>query len=77
MRFNVDAFPEQTFQGLVSQVRLEPITEQNVVTYTTIIRTDNPELKLRPGMTANVSVLVAHSDDVLKVPNAALRFHPP
>ena len=76
-RFTVDAFPDFTFRGRVAQVRLEPIVEQGVVTYTTIIRTDNPDLKLRPGMTANVSVLVAKSDDALKVPNAALRFRPP
>jgi len=75
--FTVDAFPDLTFQGSVSQVRLEPITEQNVVTYTTVIRTQNKELKLRPGMTANVSVRVASRDNVLKVPNAALRFRPP
>ena len=60
----------------MAQVRLEPITEQNVVTYTTVIHTDNPELRLRPGMTANVSVLVAQKDDVLQVPTAALRFQP-
>ena len=75
-RFTVDAFPDFPFRGQVAQVRLEPIVEQGVVTYTTIIRTQNPDLKLRPGMTANVSVLVARSDDALKVPNAALRFRP-
>jgi len=75
--FTVDAFPDVTFNGHVAQVRLEPITEQGVVTYTIVIRTENPDLKLRPGMTANVSVLVASRDDVLKVPNAALRFRPP
>jgi len=72
--FTVDAFPDQNFAGLVSQVRLEPIVEQNVVTYTTVIRTENPALQLRPGMTANVSVEVAKRDDVLRVPNSALRF---
>jgi len=75
--FTVDAFPDHTFEGRVSQVRLEPIIEQNVVTYTTVIHTDNPELRLRPGMTANVSVRVAMKDDVLQVPAAALRFRPP
>ncbi len=75
-RFTVDAFPEETFEGRVQQVRLEPIVEQGVVTYTTVIQTQNPELKLRPGMTANVSVLVARRDDVIKVPMAALRFRP-
>jgi HlyD family secretion protein len=76
-RFTVDAFPDLTFRGSVAQVRLEPIVEQGVVTYTTVIHTDNPDLKLRPGMTANVSVLVAQRDDALKVQNAALRFRPP
>jgi len=76
VNFTVDAFPEQRFRGLVSQVRLEPIVEQNVVTYTTVIRTENSELKLRPGMTANVSVQVASLDSVLLVPNSALRFRP-
>lgn len=75
--FTVDAFPDQTFAGTVSQVRLEPITEQNVTTYTTVIGTRNPELRLRPGMTANVAVEVGGRQDVIKVPNAALRFRPP
>ncbi len=75
--FTVDAFPDATFHGQVQQVRLEPIIEQNVVTYTTVIQARNPDLKLRPGMTANVTVLVSRRDDVLKVPNAALRFKPP
>jgi HlyD family secretion protein len=75
--FTVDAFPDMTFEGQVTQVRLEPIVEQNVVTYTTVIRTGNPALKLRPGMTANVTVRTARRDDVLKVPAAALRFRPP
>jgi HlyD family secretion protein len=74
--FTVDAFPDDKFQGQVSVVRLEPIVEQGVVTYTTVIRTQNPELKLRPGMTANVTVLVARHDDALKIPAAALRFRP-
>ena len=75
--FTVDAFPDDKFHGEVSVVRLEPIVEQGVVTYTTVIRTQNPELKLRPGMTANVTVLVARHEDVLKIPAAALRFRPP
>jgi HlyD family secretion protein len=74
--FTVDAFPDATFEGNVAQVRLEPITDQGVVTYTTVIGARNPELKLRPGMTANVSVLIERRDDVLKVPAAALRFRP-
>ena len=74
--FNVDAFPDQDFEGKVSQVRLEPITDQNVVTYTTVIETRNDQLRLRPGMTANVVVQVESKHGVLKVPNAALRFRP-
>jgi len=75
--FSVDAFPDYTFRGVVSVVRLEPIVDQGVVTYTTVIATGNPGLRLRPGMTANVTVLVARHDDVLKIPAAALRFRPP
>ncbi len=75
--FTVDAFPEDTFEGTVRQVRLEPLTEQNVVTYTTVIDVANPQLKLKPGMTANVTIRIEKKDDVLRVPNAALRFRPP
>jgi HlyD family secretion protein len=74
--FSVDAFPNQTFHGKVIQVRNAPITVQNVVTYDTVIGVSNPDLKLKPGMTANVSIVVSHRDDVLKVSNAALRFRP-
>ena len=75
--FTVDAFPMQTFHGKVVQVRNAPITVQNVVTYDTVIGVSNPDLKLKPGMTANVSIIVAHKDDVLQIKNAALRFRPP
>jgi HlyD family secretion protein len=75
--FTVDAFPMQTFHGKVVQVRNAPITVQNVVTYDTVIGVSNPELKLKPGMTANVSIIVAHHDDVLQIKNAALRYRPP
>src|SRR3954454_16486844 len=75
--FTVDAFPAQTFHGKVVQVRNEPITVQNVVTYDTVIGVGNPDLKLKPGMTANVSIVAAHRDDVLKIPNAALRVRLP
>ena len=68
--FTVDAFPDLPFRGAVTQVRLEPIVEQGVVTYTTVIRTQNRDLRLRPGMTANVTVMVAEKSDVLKVPSA-------
>jgi HlyD family secretion protein len=74
--FTVDAFPQTTFRGKVTEIRNAPITIQNVVTYDVVIQVKNPELKLRPGMTANASVLVAHRDNVLKIPNAALRFRP-
>jgi HlyD family secretion protein len=74
--FRVDAYPARTFHGTVSQVRLEPKTEQNVVSYTTMIDVPNEDLKLKPGMTANVTVETAANQDVLKVPNAALRFRP-
>lgn len=75
--FTVDAFPYETFHGKVVQVRNAPITVQNVVTYDTVISVDNPELKLKPGMTANVSIVLARRHDVVRVPNAALRFRPP
>src|SRR5438067_411567 len=74
--FTVDAFPMQTFHGKVVQVRNAPITVQNVVTYDTVIGVSNPDLKLKPGMTANVSIVVAHRDDVLQIKNAALRYRP-
>jgi len=74
--FTVDAFPDREFEGRVTQVRLEPIDDQNVVTYTTVIRTSNPDGRLRPGMTANVTVQIERRDGVLRVPNAALRFRP-
>jgi HlyD family secretion protein len=75
--FTVDAFPLQTFQGKVVQVRNAPITVQNVVTYDTVIGVSNPDLKLKPGMTANVAIIVAHKVDVLQIKNAALRYRPP
>jgi HlyD family secretion protein len=75
--FTVDAFPMQTFRGKVVQVRNAPITVQNVVTYDTVIGVSNPDLKLKPGMTANVSIVIAYEDDVLQIKNAALRYRPP
>jgi HlyD family secretion protein len=74
--FTVDAFPNRTFQGKVVQVRNAPTTVQNVVTYDTVIGVNNAELKLKPGMTANVSIIIEHKDDVLKLSNAALRYRP-
>jgi HlyD family secretion protein len=75
--FSVDAFPGRTFRGSVSQVRYAPVTNQNVVTYTTIVDVSNPDLKLRPGMTATASIITAQRNQALKIPNAALRFRPP
>jgi HlyD family secretion protein len=74
--FTVDAFPDQKFQGRLEQVRLQPVTTQNVVTYNTIITVDNSQLKLMPGMTATVSVIVRSRSNVLRVPTSALRFRP-
>jgi HlyD family secretion protein len=74
--FTVDAFPADTFTGRISQIRLAPQAMQNVVTYTAVIDVPNPELKLRPGMTANVTATVAERNDVLVVPASALRFRP-
>lgn len=75
--FKVDAFPKELFKGTVSQLRMNPTTVQNVVTYDAIIDFANPELKLFPGMTAYVTIPVATAENVVKVPNAALRFQPP
>ncbi len=74
--FTVDAYPDTVFAGKVSEVRNAPTTVSNVVTYDVIINVDNPQLKLKPGMTANVSITVETRHDVLRVPNAALRFKP-
>jgi HlyD family secretion protein len=74
--FRVDAYPDDQFLGTVRQVRLQPVVEQNVVSYTTIISVPNPELKLRPGMTATVTVEIARADDTLRVPTGAFRFRP-
>src|SRR5436190_2196009 len=74
--FTVDAFPTQTFHGKVVQVRNAPITVQNVVTYDTVIGVSNPDLKLKPGMTANVSIIAARKDNVFQIKNAALRYRP-
>jgi len=74
--FTVDAYRSDVFSGKISEVRLEPQTVQNVVTYGVIIGVENPQLKLKPGMTANLTMVVDEHDDVLTVPNAALRFTP-
>ena len=74
--FRVDAYPADTFMGTVSQVRLNPTTEQNVVSYITMIDVPNPDMKLKPGMTANVTIQIASSENVLRVPTSALKFRP-
>lgn len=76
-RFRVDAYPKHFFEGTVTQVRNAPISIQNVVTYDVVITVDNRELKLKPGMTANVTIVTAQKDDPLRVPNGALRFRMP
>ena len=76
VHFTVDAFPERTFQAKVAQIRLNATVNQNVVTYPVIVVVDNPDEKLRPSMTANITVDVATDHDVLRIPNAALRFKP-
>jgi HlyD family secretion protein len=77
VNFTVDAFPNRTFRGSVTQVRNAPKNTSNVITYDTIINVDNHDLKLRPGMTANVSIIVARRDGTIRVPNAALRVRMP
>ena len=76
VEFTVDAYSDTTFKGKVFQVRNAPITVQNVVTYDVVIQVGNPEFKLKPGMTANVSIIISTKKGVLKIPNAALRFRP-
>ena len=77
VNFTVDAFPYRTFHGKVSQIRYGALTNQNVVNYDCVIAVDNSDLKLLPGMTASISIVIAERDNVAKVPNAALRFRPP
>ena len=76
-KFSVDAYPNRQYEGLVSQIRLQPTTVQNVVTYTVMIDLENPDLSLLPGMTANITVEVQNAHDVFKVAAAALKFVPP
>jgi HlyD family secretion protein len=76
VRFTVDAFPERRFEGKVNQIRLNPLTVQNVVTYNVVVAVSNPDLALMPGMTAYLSIVVDQRSNALLVPNAALRFRP-
>jgi HlyD family secretion protein len=72
----VDAYPDTNFIGRVSEIRNAPITVQNVVTYDVVVKVDNPDLKLKPGMTANVSIVLADKKGVLRISNAVFRFRP-
>ena len=74
--FTVDAYPGEEFEGTVSQVRLEPVVTQNVVTYATVVDAPNPDLRLKPGMTATIALEIARREDILRIPNTALRFRP-
>ena len=74
VEFTVDAYPLDTFKGIISQVRAQPVTSNNVVTYYAIVDTPNPDQKLKPGMTANITIFVNKKDDILRIPNSALRF---
>jgi HlyD family secretion protein len=76
VKFSVDAFPGKDYDGKIQQMRLNPVTVQNVVTYNVVIDVDNPEQKLKPGMTANLTITIDERNNVLKVPNSALRFVP-
>jgi HlyD family secretion protein len=76
VRFRVDAYPNQEFRGVLRQVRLQPVVTQNVVSYSTIIDVRNEDQLLKPGMTATLAIEVARADDVLRVPNSAIRFRP-
>src|SRR5829696_6297504 len=76
VKFSVDAFPGKEFEGKIAEMRLNPVNVQNVVTYNVVINVDNPEQKLKPGMTANLTITIDERNNVLKVPNSALRFTP-
>ena len=76
VRFGVDAYPNQTFMGQITMVRLNPTNQQNVITYTTVAEVNNRDLRLKPGMTAQMRIEVSRRDNVLRIPSAALRFRP-
>jgi HlyD family secretion protein len=76
VKFSVDAFPGSDFDGKIEQMRLNPVNVQNVVTYNVVIDVNNPDQKLKPGMTANLTITIDERNNVLKVPNSALRFTP-
>jgi HlyD family secretion protein len=76
VKFSVDAFPGKEFDGKIAEMRLNPVNVQNVVTYNVVINVENPEQQLKPGMTANLTITIDERNNVLKVPNSALRFTP-
>jgi HlyD family secretion protein len=76
VEFSVDAFPDLNFQGEVTQIRLQPVSTSNVITYTVIVKAENPEKKLMPGMTANITVIIEKNDSALIIPSKALRYKP-
>ena len=76
VHFTVDAYPNELFEGVIEQIRMSSTMTQNVVTYPVVVAADNPDLKLLPGMTASISFQVDEKNDVIKIPNAALRFYP-
>jgi HlyD family secretion protein len=76
VEFNVDAFPDLSFRGEITQIRLQPVSTSNVITYTVIVKADNPDNKLMPGMTANITVIVEKNDSALIIPAKALKFKP-
>ncbi|MGC4003647.1 MAG: efflux RND transporter periplasmic adaptor subunit [Pirellulales bacterium] len=76
VNFSVDAYPETLFEGRIEQIRKSPSTSQNVVTYTVVVAAANPDLKLLPGMTTNISFEIRKRENVLKIPNSALRYFP-
>jgi HlyD family secretion protein len=76
VKFTVDAFPGKDFDGQIQEMRLNPVNVQNVVTYNVVINVNNPEQTLKPGMTANLTITIDERNNVLKVPNSALRFTP-
>ena len=76
VKFRVDAYPDDLFEGKIHEIRVNPTTTQNVVTYPVVVEAPNPDLKLLPGMTANISFQIDQCDDVLKIPNSVLRYYP-
>src|SRR5262249_35270251 len=76
VHFTVDAYPDDLFEGKIGQVRMNSTTTQNVVTYPVVVTAPNPDMKLMPGLTANISFQISEKKDTIRIPNAALRFYP-